>query len=154
MIEFLCLPHAAPFCATAEYAATVHIGSLDYQGGFWDRAIPPDPDARVRLGADVTFGFPDVGRSVDPSAVREVCQEDRCVRFVVDCADVAETCIWEIVRERDDGTYSKFSFVSVQATSPAQMTAATQNLALDLGGGVHVPLASLIDAPRVSATIP
>lgn len=154
MIEFLCLPNAAPFCASAEYAPTVHVGSLDYQGGLFERATPADPEIRARLGVDVTFGFPDVGWPVDISEVRKVCNGDRCVRFVVDCTEASATCSWSTVQRWENGSYSKFSFISVQAASEQQMMLAMENLALDLGGGVRVPLASLINATHVSAANP
>jgi len=151
MIEFLCLPQAAPFCVSAEYAPTVHIGSLDYQGDLFQRSVPADEEARARLGVEVTFGFPDVGRQRDRSMVRETCGGERCIRFVVDCEQAALTCTWDIAARESDGRYFVYNFISMTARSRQSMNSALQNLAFDLGGGVRVTLASTIDAPQVSA---
>jgi hypothetical protein len=151
MIEFLCLPHTAPFCAATEYGPTVHVGSLDYQGGLFDRSVPADQDVQARLGVEVDFGFPDVGRRAASSDVREICVDDRCVGFVVRCEPVALTCTWDMAGRGSNGDYVMFSFISVKAVSRQSMTSALQNLALDLGEGIRLPLAATVDASQASA---
>jgi hypothetical protein len=44
-----------------------------------------------------------------------------------------------------------FSFISVKAVSRQSMTSALQNLALDLGEGIRLPLAATVDASQASA---
>jgi|FLYM01.1.fsa_nt_gi hypothetical protein len=150
MIEFLCLPHAAPFCASTTYAPTVQVGSLYYRGGLYNRAIPADADVRARLGVEVIFGFPDVGRPRQRAQVQEVCEGDRCIRFVMECDASGLSCSWGIAGPNGQGGFSTFNYISLTAVSRQAMESALDNLAFDLGEGIRVPLSAIVDAPHLS----